>query len=142
MTVADVKDKVQRILADALGSVSIDKDGDFHVRDGSAVVFIHVYALDSGVSMINVYSIALSNVPLTPELYRWVATEGQAFRFGRCMVAEGDNGLGRMMMTHTLLGDYLDAEELKWAVFALLSTADDLDDQLKARFGGERFIEG
>lgn len=141
MAVSDVKDKVQRILAEALGSVSIDKDGDFHVRTGSSVVFVNVYAINDTTTMIKVFSILLRGVALTPELYRWVATEGQNYRFGHCLVTEGEGGVGSVILDHTLLGDFLDAEELKWAVFAMGSTADEIDDVLKTRFGGQRFIE-
>ncbi len=40
--------------------------------------------------------------------------------------------------THTLLGDYLDEEELHNAVGAVVTTADRLDDELQSRFGGKR----
>ena len=84
----------------------------------------------------------LCGVPLTPELYKWVATEGQAYFFGHPGVVERENGLGDIHFRHNLLGDFLDPEELKWGVLALGDTADDLDDELQARFGGKKFTEG
>lgn len=141
MSEAQVKDKVQRILADALGSVSIDNEGDFLVRFDSAVVFVRVGTLKDDVSLVRSWSIMLSEVPLTPEVYRWAATEGQVYFFGKARVYEDENGLGRIHFEHTLLGDFLDPEELKWAVIALGQTANELDDQLQARFGGKKFLE-
>jgi hypothetical protein len=44
-------------------------------------------------------------------------------------------------MKHTLLGDYLDEEELHWALYQLLNTADKLDDELKQKFGGKRLAD-
>ena len=44
-----------------------------------------------------------------------------------------------LWLTHSLLGDYLDIEELKSAVATMANTADRLDDELKAKFGGERY---
>ena len=40
--VDDVKAKIQRMLTNRFGSVRIDKDGDFIVKNGSAVVFVGV----------------------------------------------------------------------------------------------------
>lgn len=136
---AQVREKVQRILTDALGSVSIDSDGDFFVRFGSTVVFVHVEGIDEEATMIESFAIVLDDVKLTPEVYRWAATEGQRYRFGRAAVVEGDAGVGRILANHTLLGDFLDPEELKWAVIATGRLADDLDDELQGRFGGKKF---
>ena len=141
MSEAQVKDKVQRILTEEFGSVSIDRDGDFFVRFGSTKVFIAVKGVNETTTFVNSFAFILEDVPLTPEVYRWAATDGQDYRFGHAKVIERDNGLGRIVFQHVLLGDFLDAEELKWAVIALGQAADELDDELKARFGGNRFIE-
>ena len=141
MSTAQVKEKVQRILAESLGSVSVDKDGDFFVRFESAVVFVEVLEMKDDVTWVKSYSIMLSGVPLNPEVYRWFATEGQEYFLGHARVAERDDGTGTIKFEHVLLGDLLYPEELNWAVLALGRTADDLDDQLQARFGGKRFIE-
>ncbi|MFT4089006.1 MAG: hypothetical protein QM658_17985, partial [Gordonia sp. (in: high G+C Gram-positive bacteria)] len=44
-------------------------------------------------------------------------------------------------LKHNLLGDFLDPEELMSAVYGLAFVADDVDDELKAKFGGLRFHE-
>lgn len=142
MTVEQVKEKVQRILVEALGSVSIDKDGDFFVRHESTVVYVRVSELRDDATIVKSWAILLNDVPLTPEVYRWVATEGQEYFFGHARLVETEEGKGRIQFEHILLGDYLDPDELEWAVIALGNTADQLDDELKAKFGGSRFIEG
>jgi hypothetical protein len=43
--------------------------------------------------------------------------------------------------SHSLLGDYLDEEELGRAVGGMLFVADNLDDELEKQFGGSRFHE-
>ena len=45
------------------------------------------------------------------------------------------------MLTHALLGDFLNGEELAVAVNTLADTADEYDDRIKARFGGHSFAE-
>jgi hypothetical protein len=141
MAAAQVKEKVQRILTESFGSVTIDKDGDFYVRFDSAVVYIRVLELKNETSIVRSWSIMLSDVQPTPEMYRWVATNGQDNFFGHASVEEREDGLVNIIFTHFLLGDFLDAEELNWAVIALGKTANELDDQLQARFGGKKFIE-
>lgn len=141
MSAAQVKEKIQRILAEALGSVSVDKDGDFFVRQDSAVVFVRVVERGDGTTIVKSFAHLLTDVKLTPEVFRWVAIDGQEYFFGHARVIEGDNGLGLILFEHILLGDFLDAEELKWAVLAVVSAANDMDDDLQARFGGKKFIE-
>ena len=41
-SVGDVKEKVQRVLSNKLGSVRIDQDGDFIIEYNSAVTFVEV----------------------------------------------------------------------------------------------------
>ena len=45
------------------------------------------------------------------------------------------------MFSHTLLGDYLDPEELRSAIGAVATTGNDLDDEVQDRFGGERWAD-
>jgi hypothetical protein len=141
VSAAQVKDKVQRILTESFGSASIDKDGDFFTRFESALVYIRVIELKSEISVVKTWAIMISQAQPTPELYKWAATEGQSYFFGHSRVVEGEDGLVDIVFEHTLLGDFLDPEELNWAVVALGQSANDLDDQLQARFGGKRFIE-
>lgn len=140
MSVLVVKDKVQRYLADFLGTASMDGDGDFFVNNGSSVTFIRVSEWHDDIALIKVWSILLRNVPLTPELFRWVAVEGQEYFFGHARVVVNDDGTGRVQFEHVLLGDYIDAEELRAAVVGIAGSSDDLDDELQAKFGGEKFI--
>jgi len=141
MSIDQVKAKVQRILTETFGSVSVDQDGDFFTRFDSAVVYIRPFEKSDEVTLVRTWSIMLRDVPLTPEVYRWVATEGQAFFFGRAQLFEEEGGKGSIHFSHNLLGDFLDPEELQWAVIALGNSANELDDQLQSRFGGRKFLD-
>lgn len=44
-----------------------------------------------------------------------------------------------IFFTHSLLGDYLDEDELVRAVTGMLVVADEIDDELEKQFGGRRF---
>lgn len=139
--VLQVKDKVQRYLSDQVGSVEIDRDGDFTFQFGSARIFISCYAMNDERTLIDITFILLSGVQPTPELYEYVAVEGD-YRFGNLTVVRNDESeLVQILFTHSLLGDYLDPDELMVAVGVMVNTADDLDDELKKRFGGNVFHE-
>ena len=94
-------------------------------------------------SLVNISSPILWSVPPTPQLFEWIAREGGRYYFGHVQAADDvrDQGKVFLSMNHTLLGDYLDEEELAAAMYAVLNTADQLDDELKNRFGGKRWAD-
>lgn len=137
--VQQLRDRVQRLLIDQHGSVSIDRDGDFFVRRGSSVTYVRIMPWGDSSTLVKVWTIMVTGVPLTPDVYRWVAVDGQSYWFGHARVVEGEDGTGRIQFEHVLLGDVLDADELHAAVQGVSSSGDELDDDLVARFGGTRF---
>jgi hypothetical protein len=50
-------------------------------------------------------------------------------------------GLVGLLMSHTLLGDYLDEKELETAMWGVLGAADTWDDELQQKFGGKRWAD-
>ena len=140
MPVDEVKAKIQRILTDRFGSVRIDSDGDFVIPNDSAVAFVGVRPWGEEV-VVHVTAFMLMDVPLSPELYEWVATEGSYF-FGHVRVKREEGAAtGTLIFSHCLLGDFLDKEEMLNALDSVAILANDLDDKLQSRFGGRRFIE-
>lgn len=140
-----VKGKVQRILADELGSVEIDRDGDFIVKHESAVVFVSVFPFNDKEDadiVIRCMSPMVKDAPLTPALTKWVSIEGQQFFFGGCyIIPSEDESTGWIYFRYTLVGNDLDPNELLGAVYRAAFTSNDLDDMLKEKFGGKLFTE-
>jgi len=85
----------------------------------------------------------LWEVDPSPSLFEWVAKQGGSYFFGHVSAHDDSSSPGKLflMMSHTLLGDYLDEEELSSAMYAVLGTADKLDDELKGKFGGKRLAD-
>jgi hypothetical protein len=138
--VAATKERVQAYLT-SVGPVQIDSDGDYSVARGSTRAFVRVLEHPNGeMTYVNVFALVLRDVPLTPALYEYVATEG-AYIFGHLELKKGDDGKGLLIFSHRLLGDYLDQDELMYAVFGVSGTADELDDELQKMFGGSRFAD-
>jgi hypothetical protein len=142
-SVAETKERVQRILIDDLGRVEIDNEG-FMYRSGSTKVFIRISSFDEdNFTLVAVYAFPLLDVTYTPDVYKWVALHADSYRFGHIGLSpnEGTPDIGAIVFSHNLLGDFLDPEELKWVIGAVGSTPDRLDDELKPMFGGRRYIE-
>lgn len=141
--VDDVKKKVQRILTDDFGTIQIDRDGDFVVKFESAVTFVRLYELEKGDEVdvvVQAMCPLVIKVPLTNELYKWVATDGQGFTFGGCRLRPDDNGkTGSVEFDYSIVGNDLDPNELRSLVYRVAITANNLDNKLRDRFGGELF---
>jgi hypothetical protein len=137
--IAEVKEKVQRYLLEVLNRVEVDRDGDFTFRQGSARMFISVASLGETSTAVRIVAPIINDAPASPELFRYIATDG-SYRFGHLTCEEKDGKLS-ILFVHSLLGDFLDPDELKLAVFLMARTADELDDQIKTKFGGRTFHE-
>ena len=85
----------------------------------------------------------LWEVEPTPAVYEWIARQGGKYYFGHVTAYDDSSSPGKLflMMSHTLLGDYLDEAELSATLYAMLGTADQLDDELKGKFGGKRLAD-
>jgi hypothetical protein len=140
--VATVRAKVQAILTER-AMVSIDKDGDYSFEMGSTRVFVRVVAHPNGeATLISVFAPVLFNVPLSPEFFEFIARNTDALIFGHIILTEGQDARhGNLMVVHKLLGDYVDGDELLYAAYGVAGAADSFDDDLKAKFGGDRFSD-
>jgi len=140
--VAGVKERVQAFLTED-GPAQIDRDGDFVIGAGSTQVFIRVLPHpNEQATLVNVMAPVLRKVPVTAELYKYVATHSDNLWFGHlAMYVDENEEFANIVLTHTLLGDYLDKDELFYAAYGIAGSADEADDMLKELFGGERLIE-
>ena len=135
----EVTAKVQRILAKNW-RVELDADGGFRVWFESTGCRVSCHQEeDDGIVVIKVTAPILFDVPVTTDLFRWVATAGADYRFGNAhLYLDESETTAAIFFTQMILGDYLDEEELNWAVGAVGFTADRLDDELLPIFGGRR----
>jgi hypothetical protein len=146
-TVDETAQKVQRILIAEFNDVRLTKGGGFSVPLGSSTAFVDFveWAADkegNPRTLVRIWAPLGRDVTPTPELYRWAATDGQNLWFGRVAVREGkDGGPALVVIDHTLLGDYVDPEEVVSAVVGVMSSADEMDEIVHDRFGGKRYTD-
>lgn len=139
--------KVQRIMTGPMGLKVLVEGDRFRVtfRESSTHLIIRVasWGKDSDGeprTVVLVMAPILASVPATPELFEWVARNGGSRWFGHVDVQDSEDNPGHveMFFSHTLLGDFIDQPELETAMWAILGTADELDDELQEKFGGKR----
>jgi hypothetical protein len=149
-TVDQTMMKVQRLLTGPM-NLRIQLQGEtIGVVFTDASTQIHIRVIDWGKSkdgeprsLVRISSPILRAVPPSPALYEYLAREAPRNWFGNIAVWDDEEAKGMLSLTfgHTLLGDYLDEEELRAALYSILGTADELDDLLQKRFGGKRWTD-
>ena len=149
-TVDQTMMKVQRILTGPMNlQVGVNKD-TFSVRFNDASTSVQLRIQDWGKdsegdsrSLILITSLILRAAPVSPALFEWVARNGGTRWFGHIEVFDNSSvpGTVDLVMSHTLLGDYLDEKELGTAMWGVLGAADSWDDELQQKFGGKRWID-
>ncbi|TXH09700.1 MAG: hypothetical protein E6R02_08205 [Gammaproteobacteria bacterium] len=131
--------KVQQYLTKNFSDVNVDSEGNYSLRHGSTRIFIRVMTRDEADwTAVNLEIPVLLHVKETPAVFEYVALHADDYMFGHLYAARTDEDL-MILLAHTLLGDYLDEDELCRAVAGMLGVADDLDDKLAEQFGGDRF---
>ena len=146
-TVEATKQKVQRMLVEGFGDITLSKDGSFALLRGSTRVNVEVRDWGKDTkgepsSVVRIWAMVGRGVKPTPEFYRWAAVDGSKFMFGSVTVIENEGATECFVaFDHTLLADYLDMDELCGAVALIAGTADDLDDVVHDKFGCKRYTD-
>ena len=145
-TVEATTQKVQRMLVSQFGNVMLAEDG-FAIEHGSTRVNVEIkeFGKDSdgnARSMVHLWAPVGRGLKPSADLFRWVATEANQYNFGATTVVEGPDGKECLVVfKHTLLGDFLDPDELEAGVAMVAFTADELDGLVRTKFGGKRYTD-
>ena len=138
--VATLKQTLQDHLMEAFGTYQVDRDGDFVIQQPgvSAVTYVRPTDWVEGQTLVRVFSFTNVDMRVDQELTKFLVTTNANLIFGAFFL---DEDAPRVGFRHTLLGDFLQRKELEVAVRAVVSTAEEYDDQIKERFGGRLFTE-
>jgi hypothetical protein len=142
LAVGALREKLEGYLAEHFGTYVVDRDGDFHVDYESARVFVCPRDWQGKRTVVSIFSVTNVDVPITEELTHFLVAENLSLLFGHFALRDAENEpLGDVWFAHTLLGDFLDADELVTALSSVARTANKYDDIIKARFGGRLYTE-
>jgi len=103
---------------------------------GSAWVEVKIHPWNED-TVINVRSAVVTGATLTPELQNFLLRENAELGFGAFSIDQD----GKILLEHTIVGSTCDPNELEASVMAVLETADEYDDEIVARWGGQRALD-
>jgi hypothetical protein len=107
------------------------------VSMGSAFIQTAVFPWGDDDATITTRSYVVTDVQVTADLMRYLLMENARLRFG----AFGLDEDGDIVFEHSIVGSTCDKEEVKASVLAVGMVADKYDDEIRARWGGQRALE-
>jgi hypothetical protein len=107
------------------------------VMQGSAFAQVGVFPWGPNDAIITTRSYVVTGIRLTAELMHFLLTENAAMNFGGFGIDED----GDIIFEYSIVGSTCDQKELESAVVAVARTADDYDDKIVDRWGGERALD-
>lgn len=111
-------------------------DDTFVMQDGSTFVYVRAFPIGEKKSGVEIFAYVVADVEVTEQLMRYLLTYNLRLILGAFGLARGEGEKGTVMLTHTILGNSMDRDELYGSVSAIARVADDLDDQIVTAFGG------
>jgi len=130
-------EKVNVLLKELFGETGVfpsDERPSFLIPKGSAMTQIVIYPWRDDSATICIRAYVVFGAEITPELMRFLLTENNDMRFG----AFGLDSDGDIFFEYAIVGPSCDKEELKASVLAVAFVADDYDDKIVSRWGGQR----
>jgi hypothetical protein len=132
-------DKVASWMKELFGELVLMRDDApvMGVMMGSALATVAVWPWGDDDATITTRAYVVTGAELTPDLMRYLLQKNADMRFG----AFGVDKDGDILFEHSIVGSSCDKAELKASVLAVLVTADRYDDEIVARWGGERALD-
>jgi len=135
----EVHDRITPFVRDLFGSCAQaqpDVPG-WSIAMGSSLVHVLVLPWGAVSAVIVNRAYVVTDAELTPDLMRFLLDKNDSVLFG----SFGVDGDGDIFFGHTLYGPSCDQEELEYSVRAVLSVADEADDEIRSRWGGRRALD-
>ena len=104
---------------------------------GSAVAQVGVIPWGNDDATINTRAYVVMGAEATSELMHFLLRETDNMRFGGFGLDSDDD----VFFEHAIVGSTCDKAELKASVMAVVVTADQYDDKIIARWGGQRALD-
>ncbi len=135
----EVRELIQTTLVElAHGPVERDTDEDYVLEMGDVHVMVAPRMIPDGTVVVRVFAITNVGVTVAPELGLFLARLNFGLMFGRFAL---DAEHAAIWFDESLLGAQLTAEQLRFTVKVVATTADQWDDRLKQMFGGATYQE-
>jgi Putative bacterial sensory transduction regulator len=130
-------DKLKEYLGELFDEPYHDPENDhFYVRYGTTVLEISVEPYGSEETMVVIMSYCVQDAEVEEELLAGLLELNHRIPCGHFSVVGND-----IFFAHSLFGRSLDPRDLLRAITAVATIADDYDDRLVARYGGQTALE-
>ena len=130
-------EKLREYLGELFEDPYHDPESDhFYVRYGTTVLEISVEPYGSEETMIMIMSYCVQDVEIEEELLTGLLELNHQLPCGHFSVVGND-----IFFAHSLFGRSLDPRDLLRAITAVATVADDYDDRIVARYGGQTALE-
>src|SRR4030095_10551670 len=116
-------------------------DDTFVLQEGSTFVYVRAFPIGAKKAGVEVFAYVVVDVEVTEQLMRYLLTYNLRLILGAFGLARGEGDKGTVLLTHSILGDSMDSEELYGSVSAIARVADDLDEQIVTAFGGQTALD-
>lgn len=132
-------ERIQPMMKELFGEFAMTNANlpQFGIRVGSALVTVTVYPWGDNDAVLQVHAWVVTNVEMTPDLMHFLLQENNQMRFGAFGLDKEDD----IYFEHTIVGSTCDKQELRASVMAVLNIADEYDDKIVAKWGGQRALD-
>lgn len=138
-TLDELRGKVETYLRQRKVNYTVTPKGEYEVQFGTTAVTVKLEKWIEGTTMVRLTApVALNITEITPKLTRFLAEENHKTLFGKFSL---DTKNKAILYEHTLLGDFLDPDELFVAMGTIVGVADDYDELVSEMAGGKRAID-
>ena len=107
------------------------------VMHGSAFTQVGVFPWGPDDAIITTRSYVVTGVEITQDLLVYLLQENAGMRFGAFALDDDED----IIFEHSIVGSTCDQRELEASVIAVARIADEYDDRIVARWGGERALD-
>jgi hypothetical protein len=133
----DTYRRVQEYLPDFFDDLYHDEEnGHFYVRYGTTVLEISVEAYGPKEAVVTIMSYCVQGVDVSEELMTMLLELNHVQPFGAFSMVDND-----VFFSLSLFGRDLEARSLLGAIAAVADVADESDDRIVDRFGGQTALE-
>jgi type III secretion system-like peptide-binding chaperone len=130
-------EKLEEYLGELFDEPYHDPENDhFYVRYGTTVLEISVEPYGTEEAIVIIMSYCVQDVDLDEELMVGLLDLNHQMPCGHFSVVGND-----IFFAHSLFGRSLDARDLLRAITAVATVADDYDDRIVAKYGGQTALE-
>ena len=87
-------------------------DDTFVLQEGSTFVYVRTFPIGEKKSGVEIFAYVVVDVDVTEQLMRYLLTHNLRLILGAFGLARGEGDQGTVILTHTILGDSMDRDEL------------------------------